>query len=460
MNKLISLTDIADRLGAQMHLVRSNEIPKFRHVCIDTRTLCHGDLFIALRGENYDAHDFLPQAVEAGAIALVVEQYTESLQIPQLVVADTTLALGQVAKFNRACFHGRLIGITGSSGKTTVKGMVTEILNNCGSVYATPGNFNNHIGVPLSLLSLEERHDFAVIEMGASAVGEIDYLTQLAQPDIALVNNIMAAHVEGFGSVANIAKAKGEIFSGLDTQGTAVINLDSEYSQQLLELASGKSITTISLSDASAEFYAVDIKSREHSQYSFRLNSPQGQHDVHLQVMGVQNVSNALAAAAVSAAAGASLTDIVSGLESYKTISGRLSECKGINNSLVIDDTYNANPGSVKAAIDTLITNSPDKETVLVLGDLAELGEDSEALHKELGLYAKDRGVKYLITVGKHSQSASCEFGKNARHFACHSEAIGYLLKNIGRQMVLLVKGSRSARMELIVQAITQSGES
>ncbi|MEJ2442001.1 MAG: UDP-N-acetylmuramoyl-tripeptide--D-alanyl-D-alanine ligase [Exilibacterium sp.] len=442
----------------------------FKRVSTDTRTLRRGDLFVALRGDNFDAHNFLPTAVDRGASGLVVECRGENIALPQMVVKDTTLALGKMAAINRRHFSGPLVAITGSCGKTTVKEMVASIFSACcnARVHATYGNLNNHIGVPLTLLNLDAGHEYAVIEMGANAPGEIAYLSGLASPTVALVNNIMPAHVEGFGSIEGVASAKAEIFSGLACGGKAVINLDDRFAEQLRTRSTEFDCLTFSsatdVNAATAEnlgcrpdFYATDIRENNMGNIAFVMHSPLGKTDISLQVIGQQNVANALAAAACCYAAGVRLENIQQGLQHFSAIAGRMNIRQGLSGSVVIDDSYNANPGSVRVAADTL--SAWDGEKVLVLGDMAELGPEAPLLHREVGDYAKSRGIDRLITVGVLSEEAGVGFGAGAEHFPQHTSAIDRLHQIIDRQMVLLVKGSRSARMELVVRAISEHGE-
>ena len=444
----------------------------FTRVSTDTRAIRPGDLFVALRGENFDGHHFVTAALEQGASGVVVDAPQPALNLAQLVVDDTTRALGQLAALNRAAFGGRLVAITGSAGKTSVKGMTAAILAERGQVHATRGNLNNHIGVPLTLLELESHHQFAVIEMGANAAGEIAYLTRLAGPDVAMVNNVMPAHLEGFGSIEGVARAKAEIFSGLGAEGTAIVNLDDNYAPRYRRmLAQGKleggqldgkalqlkKVLTFSLHDTAADFRAPRSGSDENGNMWFELQGPAGTAQVNLQVMGQHNVANALAAAACGFAMGAELADIVAGLAKFQNIAGRMQVVGGAAGSTIIDDSYNANPSSVRAAVDTLVARPG--ETVLVLGDLAELGDGAADLHRQLGDYARRQGVERLVTVGRLSRDTSAGFGPAAAHFSTHEAAVAYLRPLLHGDMVLLVKGSFSSHMGKVVRALTTGGE-
>jgi UDP-N-acetylmuramoyl-tripeptide--D-alanyl-D-alanine ligase len=428
-------------------------------VSTDTRKIAQGDLFVALRGENFDAHDFLASAVEQGAVALVVEHANKQLSVPQIVVADTSQALGHIGRLARQQFEGTLVAITGSSGKTTVKEMLASIFREAGEVHATKGNLNNHIGVPLTLLAMESSQDFAVIEMGASGLHEIGYLVSIGQPQIALVNNAMAAHLEGFGSLQGVANTKGEIYAGLQSGGTAVLNADDQfYAQWRDSLRDDVKPLSFSVS-GKADFCAQHISQGENGAPAFTLVTPAGDIAIQLQLLGAQNIANALAAAACAYAAGVALPQIQMGLQNVQAVAGRLSAQTGVSQALIIDDSYNANPGSVRAAIDTLVNLQARDKTILVLGDLGELGEDADKLVKELGVYAKQAGVQQLITTGIISRFASAGFGEGSQHFEKQWDAIQQLQHQVDKNTVVLIKGSRSARMDVVVQALTQSGD-
>lgn len=425
---------------------------RFSSVSTDSRTLATGDVFVALRGESYDAHHFL-KAVASRAGGLVVQYPDKQLDIPQWVVPDTTQALGQLAILARQQFSGPLIAITGSSGKTTVKEMLAAILRCRGPVLATVGNLNNHFGVPKTLLSLRPEHRFAVIEMGASAAGEIDYLTHLARPSVAVVNNVLPAHVEGFGSIAGVAAAKAEIYRGLDANGTAILNLDEPWVRDWRADLTCLNTLTFSVSRDDADLRAANVELDIQGCAAFQLRFGGASTPVRLSIPGRHNVGNALAAAACAVAVGTDLADVAAGLEALAPVAGRMQVRKGGNQSQVIDDSYNANPGSVKAAIDVLA--SLDGVRVLVLGDMAELGAEAARLHREVGAYARAQGIEKLFAVGALSANTVAGFGGDARLFE-DKQALGeYLLADLKRGVTVLVKGSRSAGMEAIVQLIT-----
>lgn len=431
----------------------------FTSVSTDTHTLAEGDLFFALKGERFDAHDFLVEAAAKNPCALVVEKFHPTIQMPQLVVADTTLALGQLAALNRSLYHGVLVAITGSSGKTTVKTMVASILSGAGNTLATQGNLNNHIGVPLTLLQLNETHEYAVIEMGASGPGEIEYSCRLGRPHVAMINNVMPAHIQGFGSLEGVAKAKAEIYAGLIAGGIAVINCDDAFAKNWQEEFSDKKIIRVSLADTRADFYAESIRLRPGARddagnsnifdtLKFDLIAKGHRIPVQLNTQGEHSVRNALMAAACAYALGVGFDKIQQGLERFMPVGGRMCPKRGHQGALVIDDTYNANPGSVRAAIDVLAKRECG---ILVLGDIAELGETSEQLHFELGQYARAQGLQGVYTLGQLSEATTRGFGEGAFHFTDRAQLLAGLQQIASSSTTFLIKGSRSARMERVV---------
>lgn len=454
MIKPLSLKWVEEFIGGQTLsrplTVKRYGDTEFISVNSDTRSLSAGELFVAIRGERFDPHHFIEQAVAKNPCALVVEEYFPTINLPQLVVSDSILALGQIAALNRAAFAGTVVGITGSSGKTTVKTMVASILSQCGNTHATKGNLNNHIGVPFTLLQLTAMHQFAVVEMGASGPGEIGYLCSLAKPHITMINNVMPAHIEGFGSIEGVAKAKGEIYQGLKAEQTAVVNLDDRFASTWLEALRDPQIITVSLSQAEADFFARDVQLTSDC-VTFKLHAGDSAIEVTLNAQGEHSVRNALMAAACASAAGANLQQIKNGLEGFSPVAGRMSQHIGVAGVQIIDDSYNANPGSVRAAIDVL---AQKKCGVLVLGDLAELGADAAQLHAELGHYARDKQLAKLFTLGSLSQHASNAFGDGAQHFSDREQLIAALTAVAKSEMTLLIKGSRSSKMDLVVRAL------
>ncbi|MGI1669140.1 MAG: UDP-N-acetylmuramoyl-tripeptide--D-alanyl-D-alanine ligase [Neptuniibacter sp.] len=426
----------------------------FAHVSTDTRTIQKGDLFVALVGPNFDGHEFVEQAMAKGAVAAVVTRKLP-LNLPQWVVEDTRIALGQIGLANRLRFQGDVYAITGSSGKTTVKEMLNSILSQNNKVLATKGNLNNDIGVPLTLFELDDSHQVAVIEQGASARGEIAYTTALSLPNVAVLNNAMGAHLEGFGSLQGVVEAKGEIFSRLvENNGTAVINLDDPHVVYWLELTSENRRVTFSLENSEADVYASAIKAGDNGCYRFNLHFRKDTVPVQLEVMGKHNVANALAASAAVIAQGMTLTEIAQGLQVFRAVPGRMCPAKSPKGALVIDDSYNANPGSVKAAIDLLV--SLPGESVMVLGDMAELGDDAVAQHEEVGCRAAQKGTTSLWATGalsRHSVNAyQAQGGLDGRFFESKDELTDALAERAKDGMNILIKGSRSAGMDQVVK--------
>lgn len=448
MMRALSLSELVAPLSARLE----GENISVNAVSTDTRSLPSEALFVALRGERFDAHDFADQAVANGAVALVVERLLP-LDVPQLVVDDTRIALGALGAYNRQLFSGRLYAITGSSGKTTVKEMLAAVMRESGETLATRGNLNNEIGVPLTLLELQPKDEFAVIEMGASGPNEIAYSVGLAKPHLALVNNAMGAHLEGFGSLQGVVTAKGEIYDGLADDGIGVVNIDDPHHADWLTRLGQKRVVTFSQQDTNATYHARDVQLSSNGCYRFVLCAPQGEASVELQIMGQHNVSNALAAAALALADGRSLASVARGLAAFQPVAGRMRLEMGVNRCRLVDDSYNANPGSVKAAI-SMLAELPG-ERVLVLGDMGELGADAAQLHAQVGVYAAQQGIEHLFTVGELSVHAKMAYEEQrpagAQHFADKEQLVEELSQLAHSDMTVLVKGSRSAAMEQVV---------
>ncbi len=448
------MSQVAQALGATLH---GNDV-LMTGVSKDSRDIQAGDLYVALKGEHFDGHRFVASAKAAGAAGLLVSDLqTEKtlLNAAQVQVDDTRLALGQLAAYWCQYWHqqisGELIGITGSNGKTSVKEMCSKILGDYAgeaSVLATSGNLNNDIGMPMTLLQLREQHQFAVIEMGANHIGEIDYLTNIASPDVAVVTNVGPAHLEGFGSLDNIAKAKAEIFNGLSAKGVAVFNLDDAYACYWQDCCADIKTLGFSMRDSSAGVYAKAISGNR-----YRITADAEQATLTLKVPGQHNVMNALAAIAATYSLGLSLQVICASLSAFENIRGRLTTGFSAAGTQVIDDTYNANPLSVSAAIDVLAGMQKEK-TILVLGDMAELGEDAGKLHTEIGVKASAAGIHYLYSVGEFSAGTAAAFGENGFCFKDKKSLMAALNENLSGNEVVLVKGSRSAAMEEIVEWI------
>jgi UDP-N-acetylmuramoyl-tripeptide--D-alanyl-D-alanine ligase len=443
----LSLNQLAARCGARL----LDQDVYFDSVSTDSRKIQKGDLFFAIRGDRFDGHDFMAAVADSGACAAVVEK-RQACELPQLVVDNSVTALGELGALNRDQFSGKLIAVTGSSGKTTVKEMLASILATQGKVLATRGNFNNHLGMPLTLLQIGREHRFAVIEMGASAIGEIAYMARLAKPEVSVVNNVGTAHVEGFGSVANIAKGKGEIYQYLPEQGVAVINLDDTYSGQWIEQNRDRTRLTFSVSQP-ADVLARNIQANHIQQYSFSLCHQQREVLICLSLVGRHNVANALAAATCAVAVGVDLEDIKRGLETVQPVTGRMQVKKGVAGACVIDDTYNANPTATRAAIDVLAGMTGKK--ILVLGSMAELGELSDSLHSEIGAYAKQKNIHKLLATGDATKHCVKIFSDNASWFADKDSLAKACVDMATPETVFLVKGSRSAAMEDVVEKLT-----
>ena len=425
----------------------------FTSVGTDSRKPVANQLFVALRGEHFDGHAYASQSLQQGAAAAMLS-CAQPDAAPALMVADTRLGLGKLAGHWRSKFNLPLAAITGSNGKTTVKEMLACILRadrgDDDAVLVTQGNLNNDIGLPLTLLRLREHHHYAVAEMGMNHAGEIAYLSKIGRPTVALVNNATSAHLGGFGSVDAIARAKGEIFEGLAANGVAVINIDDAFAPLWKMLSAPHHIMTFGLehaADVSAD-YQLNADSSQ-----LQMKTPIGQIDFTLPVAGLHNVRNALAAATVALAMHMPLAAIAKGLSRFGGVAGRLQHKAGINGSRIIDDTYNANPASMKAAIDVLAGQIGEK--LLVLGDMGELGPDAERLHAEIGHYAKRAGIAYLYALGELSLATVKAFGHGAQHYETPEALASVISRRMGADAVVLVKGSRFMRMERLVSLIT-----
>jgi UDP-N-acetylmuramoyl-tripeptide--D-alanyl-D-alanine ligase len=423
---------------------------KVININTDTRTLCDGEVFLALKGPNFDGHKFIEQAKQKGAIGVIVDHAVDT-DIAQFVVADTRIALGTIGTAVMAQVAPNTIAITGSVGKTTVKEMCAAILSSKGDVLATKGNFNNDIGVPLTLLRLEPQHRFAVIELGANHIGEIAYTTAMTKPDVAVVCNVAAAHLEGFGSLQGVAQAKGEIYDGLKEDGIAIVNCDSDFSQYWLDKLSTRNIKCFSSSEK-LDIWAEDISLDAQARASFTLCTKQHSVPVKLALPGKHNISNALIAAALTSEFDVSLEEIASALATMGEVKGRVNLIEASDSLTIIDDTYNANVKSVKAAIDLL--SDIQGHRILALGDMGELGEDARKYHQEVGEYALAQGIDELFTLGVLSKCASDVFGLPNRHFSNREQMLQQIqnsISKVDKKITLVVKGSRSSRMELLV---------
>lgn len=445
----LTLKEIASGLFAQLI---GNDVSIAR-VSIDTRTLQSGDLYIAINGKNFDGHDFIAQAELNGAAAVMVEQLADT-DLPQLIVPDTRIGLAELARFWRQKLDVKVLAVTGSNGKTTVKEMLAAILSVNAPVLATQGNLNNDIGVPLTLLRLNEQHRYAVIEMGANHIGEIEFSSRYALADVAIINNVGAAHLEGFGSLEGVAQAKGEIVSGLSEHGTAILNKDDAFFSLWQELADNRKIISFGFA-ADADVTATEINSRiENNQFvtSFNLITAQQTIAISLKLAGQHNVKNALAATAACLAVGIPLAQIKQGLESMRPVTGRLQPWISRHGNIVIDDSYNANPASLKVALEVLSQCTGEKW--LILGAFGELGQDSINIHCEMGELIKGFGVKRLFAVGENARYSVESFGAEAEFFPTQEALIARLQSQLTGSETLLIKGSRAQRMENVAASL------
>jgi UDP-N-acetylmuramoyl-tripeptide--D-alanyl-D-alanine ligase len=439
------LSEMAHLLGGEL---TGNDV-LITEVSTDSRSLNPGALFVALPGPRFDGHEFVAAAQRRGAAGALVSR-TLASALPQIRVTDTRLALGGLGAAWRECFRGPLIALTGSNGKTTVKEMLAAILRCRGDVLATSGNLNNDIGVPLTLLRLN-KEQYAVIEMGANHLGEIRYLSALAQPDVALITNAGPAHLDGFGDLNGVARGKGEIFQGLRSTGIAVINRDDPFAAYWVSLTRNRNLVDFALEhSAQVEGRVLDL-AHNHMRLSVGGHSV----EIKLPLPGLHNLRNALAAAAASIAVGVTLDEIQQGLQSSYAVSGRLQHLQGVNGITVINDTYNANPASLNAALRTIGAAPGNKW--LVLGDMAELGAEAEALHEAAGAFAQAVGFQRCYTVGSYSRQTAVAFGAGGMHFNDVKALIQELQEAVaqsGDKVTILVKGSRSMRMERVVHTL------
>ncbi len=422
----------------------------------DTRTLRPGALFVALQGPNFDAHTLLGEARRKGAVAALVARPVDD-PLPRIEVADTRAALGRLGAAWRDRFEGPLVAITGSNGKTTVKEMVAAILAGRGEVVATRGNLNNEIGVPLTLLTIDPaRHNFAVVEMGANHAGEIACLSGLVRPDVALVNNAAAAHLAGFGSIEGVARAKAEIWQGLGPEGVAVVNADDPHAPLWESLLQGRRVVRFGR-EGDVRLAGTPRVALEGGRFvnRFTLATPAGEIEVELHLAGAHNVANAMAATATALAAGATADDVARGLASMKPVAGRLQPRVTAWGQLLIDDSYNANPDSLAAAIEVLA--ALPGERALVLGEMAELGDEARARHRQAGERARAAGIEHLFACGPLCREAVAGFGEGGRWFATRDELTAHLadwLAGAGEEVSLLLKGSRSAALNEVADAL------
>ncbi|HET8870852.1 MAG TPA: UDP-N-acetylmuramoyl-tripeptide--D-alanyl-D-alanine ligase [Aquabacterium sp.] len=463
MNPMMTM-GLAHELLAGSQLVGDANTPVLR-VHTDTRTLQPGDLFLALRGERFDAHEFVPQAAAAGAVAVVVENSAAPCDLPTLRVADTRAALARLAAGWRARFDLPLIAVTGSNGKTTVTQMIASILrvwqqslDQPDGALATQGNFNNEIGVPLTLLRLREGvHHCAVVELGMNHPGEIAQLAALAAPTVALVNNAQREHQEFMHTVEAVARENGAVLQALSRDGVAVFPADDEYTPIWRELSQGCKVMDFALEGQAAVTGQAQWQAVPRPHWAVSVRTPEGQAQVSLHMAGLHNVRNALAATACALAAGVPLAQVVAGLQAFEPVKGR-SQLRAIpvagRDVTLVDDSYNANPDSVRAAID-MLAGLPAPRW-LVLGDMGEVGNQGPAFHAEVGAYARDKGIDHFWTAGELSQHAAIAYGGQARSFNAAADIVAAIQSHQAPSSIasVLVKGSRFMKMEQVVNEL------
>jgi len=445
----LRLKAIADFLGGRLIGVDA----VIESVGIDTRCLAEGALYIAIQGERLDGHDLVLQAEQAGASALIVNRELDSA-LSQIIVKNTKQALADLSGLVRDIVNPRVCAVTGSNGKTTIKEMLASILSQQYSVLATQGNFNNEIGVPLTLLRLEPDHRFAVVEMGANHEDEIAYTCRYAKPDVAIISNVGLAHIEGFGCIEGVASAKAEIIESLADDGVAILNADDDFFNLWRAIAGQRECLSFGLeecADVQAEAISTDIVNQQFvTQFSLKVN--QQSYPVSLPLAGRHNVMNALAATAASLALGVELKTIIQGLECLSAVQGRMQLLRSYLGFYIINDSYNANPSSLQAALE--VVSEVSGEVWLALGAFGELGAESCALHKEMGKQIKQAGVTRLFAVGALTQYAVTEFGEGAYYYEQQEDLVKAIQEDMPTDGILLVKGSRSQKMEYVVNQL------
>lgn len=450
----VALTTLQDVLNAEL----IGQDVTIDAVSTDTRTLSQGALFVALVGERFDAHDFVETAKQNGASALLVSKVVD-IDLPQLVVKDTKRALGQLGAWVKSQCGVKTIALTGSCGKTTVKEMLAAILSQKGQTLYTAGNFNNDIGVPLTLLRLTPFDDYAVIELGANHIGEIAYTTSLVKPDLALVTNLAAAHLEGFGSLDGVAQAKGEIFQGLSDGGIAIVNQDSNGGDFWTPALEGKQVLTMTVTGKPADYRAENIHHIDNGCYAFDLVAPDGVYPVRLSLPGAHNVANAVLAAIAATRIDSRVTmdDVVRGLGSVSPVKGRGAVSFPRPGLRLIDDSYNASLAAMKAAVDLL--DSFDGDKIIVLADMAEMGEHTDSVHEDVAMHLSNASIQTVLTYGPASAVISESCG--GQHFEDKSALIAHVVKlmNTKREVSVLVKGANGMKMSEVVAAIEEAAQ-
>ncbi|GLQ33251.1 UDP-N-acetylmuramoyl-tripeptide--D-alanyl-D-alanine ligase [Litoribrevibacter albus] len=452
---MIKLSDLAENIDGTL----IGKDASYESINTDSRSISQGQLFIALVGEHFDAHEYLAQVKEKGACAVVVSKPVDC-DLPQIVVRDTLDALGQIGSYMASLTRARFVALTGSCGKTTTKEMIRLALSSAGQVYATRGNLNNHIGVPLTLSEVALEDDFAVIEMGASGVGEIQYTVQMTHPEVVLITNASDAHLEGFGSLRRIVEAKGEIVRFAPENSVVVLNQDDPNFSQWIGMANDRKVVSFSSqADSSADVCLLEKQLLEGSGYRLDVQVGSVNCQFELHVSGAHMIQNALATLAVVYALGLDLTSAAEALSGFQPVKGRFSPIR-CQSYTVWDDTYNANPQSVKAAISTIAEYK--KPAWLVLGAMAELGDHAEEAHKDIGRFTSENGFERVYAIGPFSESVINHPGFSGT--AYNKTDMDVLLSDLERDinasghqdLQILVKGSRSAGMERVVRALVE----
>lgn len=450
---MMSLKDVFALFHQNYTSLHSSTI---ENISIDTRSLKKGDLFIAIKGANFDGHAFLSAAIEKGACAAIVDHPIDNVTIPLVVVEDTTLALGTLAQAWRKKFHSPVVALTGSCGKTTTKTILAHLLSKVAPTLSTEGTLNNAIGAPLTLLKLKASHRYAVIELGTNHVKEIDYIANITQADIALITNIAPVHLEGFGTLEGIANEKADIYRHLSKEGIALLNRDDAFFPYFQEVNKARTCFTFGI-NAPCDIRASDIESTDQGYSKFTLHYGKESAPIVLPLLGEYNVMNALAAACAAYALSIPLAKVQEGLNSVTAPAKRMNHYRTQVGATLIDDSYNANPKAFFAAIDFLSQQAGQK--ILVAGDMGELGPEAPLFHEQVGRYAKEKKIDKLYAVGELSAHTAHGFGQQGQHFTDKKELITYLQKTIKPDDILLVKGSKSTRMGEVVEELSKSSE-
>lgn len=439
----MTLQEAASITGAICH----GESVEFTGASIDTRRLQGGELFVAIKGERVDGHDYIDEAAAKGAAAVLVDRNIHC-KLPCLQSESSIKTLQELASSWRRKMPLRVLAVTGSNGKTTIKNMLNAVLSLVGATVATRGNYNNEIGVPLSLCDIGPEHEYGIFELGAGKPGDIAFLTEMARPDISIISNATAAHLQGFGTVEAVAKTKGQIVSNLPPGGFAILNHDDPWFDLWLDMAGDRNVLTFGMHQQAD----VCLVNREGNQIS--LATPVGSLSVRMPLLGHHNALNACAVVAAALCCGINVDVIRKGLESMEAEPGRLQLIEHASGATLINDSYNANPASVAAAIRTLSEFPGEK--CLVMGDMAELGADADVLHEDIGNVARQAGINRVMTLGVESLATSNAFGQGGRHYADLNALAEDLQELLHPGMTCLVKGSRSSAMERVLEAVNQ----